>query len=159
MSESDILQSINNFHQNKIKTIIEQISSTYDIDYNELATKFLSNNNIKTTTKEPRKKQKITEEQQCQAIKQDGQRCTRRNKPGCNYCGKHEKSKKEKEKDDYIATKREIINGIEYLVDKDNIVYRDNIENPEIIGKKKITEENEIQKISIISIKDLDSNN
>ena len=142
-----------------MKIMLEQISSTYDIDYNELATKFLSNHIKNTNTKEPRKKQKITEEQQCKAMKQDGERCTRRHKPGCNYCGKHEKSKKEKEKDDYIATKREIINGIEYLVDKDNIVYRDNIENPEIIGKKKITEENGFKKVSIIYIEDLDSIN
>mgnify|MGYP001383148925 CR=1 FL=1 len=154
MSESEILQSINNFHLNKMKNVLEEISSSYDIDFNELANKFLSDNHFKNT-KEPRKKQKITEEQQCQAIKQDGQRCTRRHKPGCKYCGKHEKTNNEKEKDDYIATKREMINGIEYLVDKDNIVYRDNIENPEIIGKKIIENNNGTEEVSISFIKEI----
>lgn len=158
MSESEIMLSINNYHNSKLKKILEEISSTYKIDYNELSTKFLSGDNCKVSVKETRKKQKITDEQQCQAIKQDGQRCTRRHKPGCKYCGKHENSINEKEKNDYIATKRELINGIEYLVDKDNIIYRDNIENPEIIGKKIFVEKNGIKEASISFIQDININ-
>lgn len=123
-----LLKMIANHNNTIIKNILDKISDTYDLNRDELYSKFL---NI------PIVESKISKQEQCQAIKQDGKRCTRRHKPNCKYCGKHISLQK-KEEGDYIVTKRESINGVDYLIDDKNIVYKDCIEKSTIIGKKVI---------------------
>lgn len=86
----------------------------------------------------------------CMARKQDGNQCTRRKKEGQEYCGKHIKNrkygridepsphfdKKLSKNSNYLATKIEKINGVEYLVDDNNVVYHKNISKPSIVGVK-----------------------
>ena len=95
----------------------------------------------------------------CFGRKLDGKQCTRARRSKSEYCLSHQKSlpngriddnnyfKKEKGKrgrkkkcvnNNIIATRLEIIDNIEYLVDIDNNIYTYNIENPEWIGKKNI---------------------
>ena len=83
------------------------------------------------------------------ARKQDGNQCTRRKKDHTDYCGKHIKNRKYgriddysnivdklAEDDNYIMTWIETFNGVEYLVDSNNIVYTNDVITPEIVGKK-----------------------
>ena len=103
-----------------------------------------------------RKKTILKDSEQCLARKQDGMRCSRRKKKDkltnkySDFCGKHQSGVpfgriddlklegnffKTLEKDTSIKVKDDIIDGKEYLIDYNNIVY--NKEGTLILGKKR----------------------
>ena len=139
----EISNSLLTIYNEKIKTILDTISKDYNINNIELYNKFLK--------KKPKNKLKNIQLDKhiCMARKQDGNQCTRKKKFG-DFCGKHETNQKFGRIDDYnnlinklshddnyIMTWIEIINNKEYLVDSNDIVYTNNLNNPQIIGKKK----------------------
>lgn len=112
-----------------------------------LHTEIQSVNN--TTIKCKKNKKTILDSTEiCVARKADGQRCTRKRRENSEYCGKHSSHLKYGRADDnkptdktdekYVMTWHENIDGLDYLVDDQNVVYTYNLENPEIIGKKNI---------------------
>ena len=103
--------------------------------------KFL-NNTIKKLQKKPaRKKTKLSEDEICQARKQDGLQCSRRRKKGELYCGKHihnrpygrYDNKPDIANKDKIKVKNITIEDIEYFIDNNNILY--SISGDKIIGR------------------------
>jgi len=105
----------------------------------------------------------------CMGRKIDGKQCTRSRLKDCEFCKSHkdnlphgrvddpnyeppEKGKRGRKKKsvdytdgNYIATHLEMIEGIQYLVNEEGLVFSYNIESPVFIGKK--TDEGKIQKI------------
>jgi hypothetical protein len=160
----DITKDIGDIIRNKINDIIIAISVDYNLDEGELLNKYLPNIQInQENTKIKRKRKKISTELCCIGRKQFGEQCTRRKKDGSEFCGSHMKSlpygrigdekeflckipgggkrgrKKKKElynEDEYIETWVDTELGNNYLIDKYNTVYTNDINNPEIIGKK-----------------------
>ena len=142
-----------------IKDILQKISNDYNIDYQELLDKYVSDS-ISTCKTICKSKCKLQPHEQCCAKKQDGMRCTRRHKEESRFCGKHENNLKfgqieENETDgEVISTTRIYINDKSYLVDNNNIVYSDDINNPEVIGKCKKNFNSSENKYSYEIIKD-----
>lgn len=128
----------------------------------------------KNYKKQRRRKVEIPENEKCQGRKGDGTQCTRRCKVNELYCGSHLKNlpfgyisdgqvlqqkvkgkrgrkkkniNNEAEANDkqYIKTWIDSKLGNKYLVDKNNYVYKNNLEQPELIGIKK---DGKIEKIS-----------
>ncbi len=109
-----------------------------------------------------RKKNNIPDEHRCQGRKMDGCQCSRRCKLNTKYCGSHLKNlpygyindgmeikqkekgkrgrKKKGESDDkkkyFIETWIDSELGEKYLIDKHNLVYKNDMEYPELIGIK-----------------------
>lgn len=149
----EICNQIQNIVNNELTIILTKIAEDFNIN-KELLLKTYINSNL---TKKKRKKNKIDSNKICMARKQDGNRCTRRKKEGCDYCGKHIHKRKfgriDEEcthlvknlssDDNFIMTSIEIFDNEEYLIDENNIVYTKNISAPTIIGKK--ISENHIQ--------------
>ena len=105
----------------------------------------------------------------CMGRKIDGKQCTRSRLKDCDFCKSHkdnlphgrvddpnyeppEKGKRGRKKKsvdytdgNYIATHLEMIDGIQYLVNEEGLVFSYNIESPEFIGQK--TNEGKIKKI------------
>jgi len=142
--DNSIINGLNNMLNEKIYNILVNISEKYDIDRQELLDCYLTVDIKPSTEQKVVKKKKIPKpvENICLAKKADGERCTRQKKTGSEYCGKHINSQKfgsvndSMDEDKYIVTYSEIINGIEYLVDTNNIVYTNCNDKPEIVGKK-----------------------
>ena len=145
-SLDDISKNIMGLYSNQLKNVLSDISKTYGIKKETLFTKYLNMESLKTGKK--RKKKVVKSENLCMARKQDGNQCTRRRKDDCEYCGKHIKNRrygrvddnssidKLADDDNYIMTWIENFEGIEYLVDSNNIVYTKNVDCPTIVGKK-----------------------
>lgn len=123
-----------------IKLILDNIATDYNIDKNELY-KYLENK--KKNNDIPNSCNNL-----CMARKQDGNQCTRKKKYN-DYCGKHVNNQKHGRIDDcdnlvedlsqdenYIMVWKENYENKEYLIDSNNIVYTNNVDNPQIIGKK-----------------------
>ena len=145
MDNTPLFNSINKkvslLLNNELLIILQKISDQYNININELKQIVNNENNS----------------DKCLARKQDGLQCTRNKKPNKDFCGKHLHSRKFGRVDDNqymdntldnecIKTHVENINANDYLVDDDNYVYTNNIENPELIGRK---ENNSILEIKI----------
>ena len=105
----------------------------------------------------------------CMGRKIDGKQCTRSRLKDCDFCKSHkdnlphgrvddpnyeppEKGKRGRKKKsidytngNYIATHLEMIDGTQYLVNENGLVFSYNIESPVFLGKK--TDEGTIQKI------------
>jgi hypothetical protein len=79
----------------------------------------------------------------CQANKADGYRCTRKCKPGKNFCGKHQKQKFGCfDVENTIQLKKIIVDDVTYYIDPDNILYQPLPDNKfKIIGKKRKNDE------------------
>ncbi len=147
-----LIQNINNIINEKITQILLSISDKYDIDKDELFDCYLNmSNNLSTSSnvipeKKKRNKNIKPKEDICIAKKADGMQCTRKKRDNSLYCGKHCNSQKfgsvtiedsvADDSDKYIMTWTEQYDGVNYLVDNNNIVYSYDIENPVIIGKK-----------------------
>ena len=111
----------------------------------ESDTQSLNNATIKC---KKNKKTILASSEICVARKADGQRCTRKRRENYEYCGKHSSHLKYGRADDnkpsdttdekYVMTWHENIDGTDYLVDDQNVVYTYNLENPEIVGKKNV---------------------
>ena len=110
------------------------------------------------------RKTKISDEDRCQGIKTDGERCTRRHIDDCIYCKSHKKineknnngKKEEKqlkkrgrkpriipdnkiyEPDKYLPVYPCLINGKKLLMDFNFNVFTYDLENPKYLGKKTI---------------------
>ena len=161
----DLTKDLGNIIKTKINETIIAISVDYNLDENELLSKYSPKlNSIQEITKIKRKRKSIPKEQCCLGRKQFGEQCTRRKKPGSEFCGSHMKSlpygriddqkehlckvkgkrgrKKKKvsieENEEYIQTWIDKDLGDKYLIDKYNTVYTNNPESPKIIGKKNI---------------------
>jgi len=146
---SELLTLLTTYETKKTKDLLKNISKDYNLNYEELLGKYLNNNVCKACNNN----NKIQEHEQCSAKKQDGLRCTRRHKQGTRFCGKHENNLKfgeytQTENNDSEQTIRVIkitIDCKNYLMDNNNIVYTDNQEKPEVIGKcRKIIKNDEV---------------
>ncbi len=110
-----------------------------------------------------RRKNSIPEIERCKGRKMDGCQCSRRCKINSNYCGSHQKNLpygyindgtvmqiKEKGKrgrkkkgdidiksNNFIETWVDFQLGNKYLIDKHNLVYKNDLEYPELIGIKR----------------------
>ncbi len=145
-----------------IQKIIELITSKYNLNDERdsifnLISEHLNNINIKFK----KKKNHINQDERCQGRKMDGTQCSRRCKEGKDLCGSHlknltygrinddkifpvkEKGKRGRKKknvsdpnSNFIETWIDKDLGKSYLVDKNNLVYKNNPEYPELIGIK-----------------------
>lgn len=97
-------------------------------------------------TKRKRQRNTIDKENQCTALKADGEQCTRRKLKNCDFCGTHSKDAPHGLKGDQKQTIKKVeiytenIKGIIYYVDNvENIYKMEDIlqekENPLVIGK------------------------
>ena len=140
--------------KDELENMLELISKTYGIDYEELKKLSFSNSNLAIQYGiRKRIKRKIEKDKQCMGRKIDGEQCTRSRKDSSEYCLSHQKNlkfgriddgkvitpeserkKKKKRGNDYIATKRKIIKNITYLIDEKNNIYSYNIEEPVFLG-------------------------
>lgn len=141
---NEISKSLLSLYNVEIKKILLEISSEYNIDKNILLRKYINEDNLRKT---PQKQTGTM--YKCMARKQDGNQCSRRKKGVSDYCGKHMKNPKFgriddnadivntlAEDDNYIMTSLETIDGVEYLVDSNNILFTNDVDSPMIIGKK-----------------------
>ena len=159
----EITKDLGNILKTKINETIIAISVDYNLDENELLLKYSPKlQSIQDTTKIKRKRKVVPKDQCCLGRKQFGEQCTRRKKPGSEFCGSHMKSlpygriddeqnylckvkgkrgrkkKKNTLEDDseYIQTWVDKELGDAYLIDKHNTVYSNDPKSPKIIGKK-----------------------
>ena len=142
------LQTIFNNHLNQI---LVDIASTHSLELDTLYDKYITNNSINMDLnsvfqkKRPRKKNKIVSKVElCMARKADSCQCTRRRKDNTQYCGKHsgvlkfgriDDEDKYSNTDQFIQCKPMQINGTDYLIDANRVVYTHNVDNPSIVGK------------------------
>ena len=158
--EPIISQDTFKIFEDEILCILNKISEEYNLDNDELIKKFMPNIvnvSIKLGVKK-RNKRVLPKEVRCMGRKIDGEQCTRSRRNGSDYCKSHEKRlphgriddnsfvKKERGKrgrkkksieNDYIATKLEKINGVDYLVDEFDNVFKYDLTQSEFLGTKK----------------------
>ncbi len=149
-NNNTIVNGLQSMFNEKLTAILISISEKYDIDQQELFDCYLNSNfeskdNVKPTKKYKKHPVK-SKDDICIAKKSDGLQCTRKKKDDTQYCGKHSSNQRYgtielddnniDDCDKYIMTWTEQIDGINYLIDSNNIVYSSNIDNPEILGKK-----------------------
>lgn len=134
----------------KLENILDEICSNYpDLPLSHLKDKYcISESDLDEIAvinkRKKRKKNKLLEKQElCMAKKADGLQCTRRKKNNCDYCGKHTNNLKFGRVDDeikyqdtdkFIKTKCTKIDGTDYLVDDNEIVYSFDKSNPKVLG-------------------------
>lgn len=162
--KDNILQLLSNVFNSNLKEILIKISDDYNLDSDTLINKYVGDiqdiNLVLDDKRKKRKKNKIlASDELCMAKKADNLQCTRRRKEGCEYCGKHQNNLKFGRIDDeeryndktkYIRTIHKRIDGEDYLIDDDNIVYTFDKTSPEVLGvfkEGKIITESEINKI------------
>lgn len=123
--------------KNIMESILSRIANDYKIDNLELLKYLDDDKDLKSITFV----KKNTGNTICKARKQDGQRCTRRCKEDSEFCGKHIKNQKygcvqDCVKTNIINAEEIYYNDIKYLVDDDKVVYLQNGEQYEIVGKQ-----------------------
>jgi len=149
----DISKYLVHIYNEKTKTILEEISKTYNIPKDTLFNKYINNDILKDVHSIKKKKKKGGFDESvclCMARKQDGNQCTRRKKDTNDYCGKHVTNRKYgriddhsnivdklAEDDNYIMTWVEEFDGKEFLVDSNNVIYTKDVSSPIIIGRKR----------------------
>ena len=133
-------------NQNKqIKNILTRISKDYNLDLNEICNKYLNTSNTSLTGKV----NNLQLHERCQAIKQDGEQCSRRHQTNIKFCGKHTKKKygevlnnSDIKEEDFLSVQKIYINKKEYLIDScENaqlngtaVLYANNVTNPKVLG-------------------------
>lgn len=159
MNNGFIVDGLMSVYNNKVKEMLKDLSNKYSIkdgtkliSTEELYEKYCINDIVfeETTSvvkKKKRKKNKqLSKDELCMAKKADGCQCTRRRKDTNEYCGKHlgnlkfgriDDEEKYQNSDQYIKTMHEKINGNDYLVDENNIVYSFDKQNPTVLGVKR----------------------
>ena len=148
MNNELLISGLMHVFNSHISNILKEVSVEYNLDLDSLQTKYIQQNEIDFNVfnkKRPRKKNKtVTKEDLCMARKADSLQCTRRRKSGCDFCGKHVGNLKHGRIDDtdeysnsdkFIHCSIKTINGTQYLIDQNNIVYTNDVENPSILGK------------------------
>ena len=141
----------------EIEEILKKISVKYELEYTDIRETAFKNSNlaIKYGIKK-RIKRKIDKDKQCMGRKIDREQCTRSRQESSEFCKSHQKTlkygriddtsfedapkrprgrKRKNENSDYIATKIITIQNVRYLIDKENIIYSYNIEQPHVLGK------------------------
>jgi hypothetical protein len=149
-----LIDGLRDMINKQMKKALEDLSLNYSIknngkivSLNELYEKYcIDDLKIDYTKKKKRKKNKqLSKDELCMAKKADGCQCTRRRKDTNEYCGKHlgnlkfgriDDDEKYKDKEKYIKTMHEKINGNDYLVDENNVVYSFDKNNPTVLGAK-----------------------
>lgn len=151
--------------------IIKNIQKKYKISdpgFTETYDKQIQGLSLKLGMKK-RNRRVLDNDIRCMGRKIDGKQCTRSRLKDCDFCKSHkdnlphgrvddpnyqapEKGKRGRKKKsvdydngDYIATHLEMINGVQYLVNEEGLVFTYNIESPVFIGRK--TKEGVIKKI------------
>lgn len=154
-----ITQDIFKVFEEEMKVIISDLCEKNSLNKEEVLKQYLPNLlniSIKLGVKK-RNKRVLPKEVRCMGRKIDGEQCTRSRGNGCDYCKSHQKRlphgridddsyvkkvkgkrgrKKKSLESDYIATKVETINGVEYLVDEYENVFKYDLENSEYLGTK-----------------------
>jgi len=165
---SDLFKFVND----EVKTIIEKICASYNLNYNEVIEKYnidLLNIGAKFGVKK-RNRRVLPANKQCMGRKLDGKQCTRGRKDGTEFCKSHlnklpfgriddedycvkEPSKRGRKRKNnvlscnkYIVTHIEEIEGSNYLVDDQNMVYSFDVNNPMFLGVKY---QDKLQKIDV----------
>ena len=157
---NEISRDIGDIIKKKINDVIFAIALDYNLDEQELSSKYLPKNQIiLDDTKTKRKRKLIPKDDCCVGRKQFGDQCTRRKKDNSEFCGSHMKSlpygriddsqdflckikgKRGRKKkniyqnnNDYIETwvDNDLKTDKEYLIDKnDNVYFEGNL-----VGKK-----------------------
>ena len=150
----------------EINGIITKISKENGLNSQDILQKYdkdISKIGVEIGIKK-RNRRILPDEIRCMGRKIDGKQCTRSKRADSEFCLSHikrlphgridddtyqakVKGKRGRKKkicnfnnDEYIATRLEIINGTQYLVDSNNNVYSYNIESPTFIGLKKDVE-------------------
>ena len=158
MNNGFIVDGLMSVYNDKVKQMLKDLSLNYSIKngstavsldelYNKYCISDLEFDDSSIVKKKKRKKNKqLAKDELCMAKKADGCQCTRRRKDGNEYCGKHmgnlkfgriDDEEKYQNSDQYIKTMHEKINGNDYLVDENNIVYSFDKQNPTVIGVKR----------------------
>ena len=154
---SDLFKFVNE----EIKTIICKICNSYNLNDNEVLQKFnidILNIGAKFGVKK-RNRRILPAEKQCMGRKIDGKQCTRGRKDDSEFCKSHmnklpfgridddycvkEPSKRGRKRKNtvlncnkYIVTHIEEIEGNNYLVDDNDLVYSFDVNNPLFLGIK-----------------------
>lgn len=107
MTTTKLQQDINDLCSKHVLGILDDISKTYNLDLNELKTKYIDDQSstvqTDSTTVVPEKKKR---------------------------------GRKKKQKDEFIETVEVEYEGVKYLVDDNNNVYSHNVEEPALIGER-----------------------
>ena len=140
-----IVENLKKIFNDKLITILDEISNDYNINNEKLKTKYVDNSfDFSTMKKRKRKQNKLLAKcELCMARKADGLQCTRRRKDDTEFCGKHASNLKygrvddeERNNTNQIKCTLEKINGNSYLVDcVTKLVYTFDTENPTVVGK------------------------
>ena len=165
---SDLFKFVND----EIRTIVEKICNSYNLNPNEVLQKYnidILNIGAKFGVKK-RNRRVLPSNKQCMGRKLDGKQCTRGRKDNSEFCKSHqnklpfgriddddycakEPSKRGRKKKNnvlncnkYIVTHIEEIEGNNYLVDDNNLVYSFDVNNPLFLG---IKHNNVLKKIDV----------
>lgn len=144
-----LMNGLLQIYNSHVEIMLDNIASEYNLSASALKDKYIHQNNVDfnifAPKKRPRKKNKqVTKDELCMARKADSCQCTRRRKPGSDYCGKHINNLKHGRIDDneeysnndkFIHCSITTINGKQYLMDQNDIIYTNDVENPTILGK------------------------
>lgn len=146
-----LLSSLSYVFNNRLKSILQQIANVYDINEEELVSSYLISGaslvdiNTETPKRKRKKNKQLQKDELCMARKADNAQCTRRRKDNMEFCGKHcnnlkfgriDDEEKYSNNDNFIMCSTEEIDGVNYLVDGNQLVYSLDFEHPEILGKK-----------------------
>jgi hypothetical protein len=159
------------FVNDEVKTILEKISKDYNLNYPDILEKYnidILNIGAKFGVKK-RNRRVLPSDKQCMGRKLDGKQCTRGRKGVSEFCKSHlnklpfgriddeynakEPSKRGRKRKNnvfscnkYIVTHMEQLDGNNYLVDDNNLVYSFDVNNPEFLGVK---DNNSLKKIDV----------
>lgn len=164
MNENNNVYSQDNVLKQECTKVIDYMIKKYDIScrQDDIITEVM---NIVSKNESPRRRNNLNlpQEERCLGRKADGQQCTRRKRDNSCYCGSHmkklpcghvndgqvivikEKGKRGRKKKTcesenrkkYIETWIDPQLGSKFLVDKNNFVYKNNLEYPVLIGIKR----------------------
>lgn len=168
MENSIILKNpIFKMFKEEFDKMLDAISVHYNLNLDEVSKIAFNNSNIALQYGiRKRTKRKIDACNQCMGRKIDGEQCTRSRKGSYEYCLSHHKNLKfgriddikfnnisvgkicqnKKKSDEYLATKRLVINNVTYLIDDKQNVYTYNVESPILIGKYQINHKSIVSK-------------
>lgn len=159
-----------NIIQDEIDNMFKKICLDYKLDIDVVSKKYnmdVTKIGIKLGVKK-RNRRVLPSHLQCMGRKLDGKQCTRGRKDNSDYCKSHmnklpygriddefklkeplkrgRKRKSSSKEVEYVYTHIDVIDGENYLVDNNNLVYSFDINNPVFLG---IKTENGIKKIEI----------
>lgn len=143
-----LLSGLMHIFNTHVESILKNISEEYNLNLDNLRHKYIDNNEIDLNVfnkKRARKKNKVVKKEElCMARKADMQQCTRRRKPGSEFCGKHcgclkhgriDDSEEYTDNDKFIKCQLTNIEGKDYLIDNNNMIYTTDVENPFCVGR------------------------